>query len=301
MNRRYLRIIIFAFNMYMRKTILLLATLLGLQQAASAQFYYQDILNTVRTEQNMALLKQNKITTQIVQSFDANQETDNDFKCRRELSDNYRQMRSVTQSPATGYSVMTSYFSTKGKLTKTVDSSHNVITTTIYMRNTNDTSGKITEVYFVTQDTKSKYKFSETRRYTYDEHTGHLLHMTHFRGDRVEDSTSVAFTTDSTGMVADELETGAGMHSQRLYYRYNDQGFLTDILRYSPSRQKMLPDYMFDYDANNRLGSMTTINGETSDYTIWKYSYTPQGLPLQEECYGKQKVLLGTVKYAYKK
>jgi hypothetical protein len=282
-----------------RKTILLLATLLGLQQAVSAQFYYQDILNTARTEANMALLKQNKVTVQIVQSFDANQETDNDFKCRRELSDNYRHMRSVTNSPATGYSVMSSYFSAKGRLTKIVDSSRDVITTSIYERNTNDTSGKITEVYFVTQDTKNKYKFTETRRYIYDS-VGNLKRMIHFHGDRVEDSSTVTFTIDSTGKVADELETGVGLHSNKLYYRYNDQGFLTDILRYSPSRQKMLPDYMFDYDANDRLGSMTTINGETSDYTIWRYTYTEEGLPLQEECYGKQKVLLGTVKYAYR-
>lgn len=278
---------------------MLFAILLG-QQVVSAQYYYQDIINTARTEANFDLLKQNKITIQLVQSFDANQESDNDFRCQRELQNNYRQLRSITTSRATGYSVMTSYFSARGKLTKTVDSTRNIITTIIYLRNTNDTSGKLREVYLTSLEPKSKYKFTETHRYEYDD-AGNVSKMIHFRGDRIEDSTTVTFTLDSLGLVTEEIETGKGARGQRLYYKYNDQGLLTDIVRYSPTRQKMLPDYIFDYDAQNRIGAMTTVNGETASYTIWRYTYDAQNLPLQEECYGKKKELLGTVRYKYRR
>jgi hypothetical protein len=274
--------------------------LFGLNLSVSAQYYYQDIVNTARTEANMALLKENKITSQLVQSFDAGQESDNDFRCTREMSPNYRQIRSVTVSRSTGYSAMTSYFNTKGKLTKTIDSTRSIITTVIYMRNTKDTSNKIQEVYLTSYEPKTKYKFTETRRYQYDDQ-GRLSQMIHFHGDRIEDSTTVTFTLDSLGQVAEEIETGKGANARRIYYKYNDQGLLSDIVRYSPTRKKMLPDYIFDYDAKNRIGAMTTVNGETATYTIWRYTYNESGLPIQEECYGKRKELLGTVRYKYRK
>ncbi|WP_220250136.1 hypothetical protein [Chitinophaga rhizophila] len=274
--------------------------LLGLNLSVSAQYYYQDIVNTARTEANMALLKENKITAQLVQSLDANRDTDNDFRCTRELSSNFRQIRSVTVSRSTGYSAMTTYFNNKGKMTKTIDSTRNIITTVIYMRNTNDTSGKLREVYLTSFEPKTKYKFTETRRYMYDS-LGRLSHMIHFHGDKREDSTTVTFTLDSLGQVIEEIETGKGAKGRRIYYKYNDQGLLSDIVRYSPARKKMLPDYIFDYDANNRIGAMTTVNGETATYTIWRYTYDENGLPVQEECYGKKKELLGTVRYKYRR
>lgn len=272
----------------------------GLNLSVSAQFYYQDIVNTARTEANMALLKENKIVAQVVQSFDEDRNSDNDFRCTRELTPNFRQIRSVTVSRSTGYSAMTSYFNAKGKLTKTIDSTRSIITTVIYMRNTNDTSGKIQEVYLTSYEPKTKYKFTETRRYQYDQQ-GRLSQMIHFHGDRIEDSTTVSFTLDSLGQVSEEIETGKGAKGRRIYYKYNDQGLLSDIVRYSPTRKKMLPDYIFDYDAQNRLGAMTTVNGETATYTIWRYTYDEKGLPTQEECYGKKKELLGTVRYKYRK
>ncbi|HJT73181.1 MAG TPA: hypothetical protein VJ720_04160, partial [Chitinophaga sp.] len=241
--------------MYTRKTItttLLLTAMLLSGSNAIAQFYYQDIISTQRTEQNMALLKENKITVQVVQSFDANQDTDNDFKCQREVQNEYRQLRSMTNSRATGFSVMTSYFSASGKLTKTVDSTRSIITTVIYMRNNNDPSGKLQEVYLTSQEPKNKYKYTETRRYTYDA-AGKPTKMIHFHGDVIADSTVVLFKLDSVGQVAEETHVGRGAKSQHIYYKYNDQGLLTDIYRYSPSRQKMLPDYIFDYDSKNRI------------------------------------------------
>lgn len=282
----------------MKKIVLFVAAALGLHQTVTAQYYYRDIHNTQQTEANLALLKQNKITSQLVQSLEPNGETDNDFKCQRYISSNYRQMRSVTQSQATGYSVMTSYFSVKGKLTKTVDSTKNSITSTLYLYDRK--TGLISDIQIIARAREGKYRLSETRTYVHDT-LGHLTKMIHTRGEYRTDTSIVLFTTNELGHVTEEMETGRGMHSQRIFYRYNSDSLLTDIVRYSPSRKKLLPDYMFEYDEQKRLVQMVTVNIETAVYTIWKYNYNKQGLPEKENCYGRDNELLGMIKYKYLK
>lgn len=261
-----------------------------------AQYYYQDIWNTRQTSQNMSLLKEKEVRVQEVQSLDASMNTDNDFKCQRVLGLNYRQMRSITRSPATGLSVMTSTFSAKGLLTRTVDSTESSINTTQYRY---DTAGRLTEInsVSVSQVSGQKFRMTESRSYQYDAQ-GHLASMVH-KKSLGEDSTTVLFKTDAQGRVIEEQEYGKTVRSPRIYYNYDSQGRLTDVLRYHPGKKRMLPDYMFEYDGQQRLSQMTTVNAETSNYTIWKYHYDAGGLPSKEECYGKQKELLGIVKYTY--
>lgn len=284
-------------NMNTKKHFFLAICLLLFSGRTMAQYYYQDIWNTRQTGQNMALLKEKEVRVQDVQSLDANLESDNDFKCQRVLSSNYRQMRSITQSPATGLSIMTSTFSSRGLLTKTVDSTESSLSTVQYRY---DTAGRLTEIHSVSQSlvTGQKFRTSETRTYQYNSQ-GHLTSMVHKKSLGGADSTTVLFKTDAQGRVIEEQEYGKNLRSPRIYYNYDSQGRLTDVLRYHTGKKRMLPDYMFEYDAQQRLSQMTTVNAETSDYTIWKYQYDDKGLPLREECYGKQKALLGMVRYKY--
>lgn len=260
-----------------------------------AQYYYQDIYNTKQTIDNMALLKENKVKAQFVQSLDANQEMDNDFTCQRLLGPGYRQMRSITRSGATGLSVMTSSFSMRGNLTKTTDSTNSSITTVQYQYND---QGQLLHINAVSQAREGKFRFDETRTYTYDS-LGHVSSMVHKKGISPSDSTIVTFKTNDKGQVTEELETGKSIRSQRIFYNYDEHGRLTDVFRYHAARKKMLPDYIFEYNDQNKVSKMTTVNSETASYTIWKYTYLANGLPDKEECYGKGKELLGIVKYKY--
>jgi hypothetical protein len=61
----------------------------------------------------------------------------------------------------------------------------------------------------------------------------------------------------------------------------------------------MLPDYNFEYDASGKLSQMTVVNMETGDYLVWKYGYDEKGLPQREDCSGKEKTLLGMIRYTY--
>ncbi|CAL1517271.1 hypothetical protein [Chitinophaga sp. MM2321] len=280
----------------MKKTILLALGLLALTGKAQAQYYFQDICNTRQTAANMALLKANKVKAQMVQTLDANMDTDNDFRCERTLSPTYHQMRSQTQSRATGYSSMLSSFSSKGLLTKTVDSTGSSVTTTLYRY---DSEGRLQYISSTSIATAlgSKMRFDETRSYSYDT-AGQLQRMIQKKGNN-NDSTIFVFKTDSTGHITEEQEQRNGKAVKRTYYNYDQQGRLTDIFRYQPAKKRMLPDYIFEYDTQGKLLKMTTVNAQTSSYTIWQYTYQPNGLPLKEVCYGKGKELLGTVKYGY--
>jgi len=283
--------------MHIKKYCLLAGCLLLFTARSMAQYYYQDIYNTRQTSNNMAQLKENNVRVQGVQSLDANMETDNDFRCQRILSPNFRQMRAITQSRGTGLSIMTSTFSAKGTLMKTTDSTESSITTIQYRY---DTAGRLTDIHTssLSEAGSNKFRITETRTYLYDE-KGHLASMIHKKSLGGNDSTTVLFKTDEQGHVIEEQEYGKNLRSPRIYYNYDGQGRLTDVLRYHNAKKRMLPDYMFEYDAQQRLSQMTTVNAETADYTVWKYKYDEKGLPLREECYGKEKALLGIVKYNY--
>ncbi|WP_162946408.1 hypothetical protein [Chitinophaga barathri] len=272
----------------MRKltTILLL---LALGTAARAQYYYQDVYNTAQTAATMALFKTNKVSFQHVKTLDANQETDNDFICIRGTNATFRQLRAVTQSSVSGKSVLTSTFSASGRLTRTVDSTLNNISTMQYQYTP---EGALAEIQAGSRGTEDKFRTSEKRRFVYDS-TGRLAQLV-IKKEGL-DSSIVVFKTDTSGRVTEEAAPGR----QRVYYNYDAQGRLTDVLRYHPSRKRMLPDYNFEYDGSGRLAQMTVVNIETGDYLVWKYSYDEKGLPAREDCYGKGKELLGMVRYTY--
>jgi YD repeat-containing protein len=279
----------------MKRITILSALLLLTGTKIFAQYYYQDIYNTQQTIANMALLKENKVKAQSVQSLDANQEMDNDFTCLRLLGPGYRQMRSITRSGATGLSIMTTSFSTKGTLTKTTDSTNSSISTVQYQYND---QGQLQHINTISQAREGKFRVDESRAYQYDS-LGHLARMIQKKGNNATDSTIITFKTNDKGQVTEELESGKNTPGKRIYYNYDASGRLTDIFRYHPSRKKMLPDYIFEYNAQNKLSKMTTVNMETSSYTIWKYNYLSSGLPDKEECYGKGNELLGIIKYKY--
>ncbi|MFY0254217.1 RHS repeat domain-containing protein [Chitinophaga sp. 30R24] len=276
----------------MKKTILLALSTLAFAGQAFSQFYFQDIYNTQQTMATMALLKGNKVKIQMVQTLDANMETDRDFRCERSLSPT--QMKSQTQSSATGYSAMTSSFSGKGQLTKTSDSTSASVTITLYRYNN---QGKLQYINSSSTTRDNKMHFEETRSYSYDT-AGHLQQMIQKKGVN-GDSALVLFNTDSSGNVIEEIERRPGTPVKHTYYNYDKSGHLTDVYRYQPTKQRMLPDYIFEYNEQGQLTKMTTVNAQTSSYTIWQYEYQPNGLPLRETCYGKGKELLGLVKYSY--
>jgi len=75
---------------------------------------------------------------------------------------------------------------------------------------------------------------------------------------------------------------------------------LTDIVHFNQVARRLLPDYMYEYNATNLPRQMISTEEAGSNYFIWKYTYNDKNLRETEKCFSKEKRLLGTIEYEYK-
>lgn len=86
---------------------------------------------------------------------------------------------------------------------------------------------------------------------------------------------------------------------EKYYFYYNDKKQLTDIVRFNSIANKLLPDYVYTYTDAGNLSEMMQVPRSGNNYVVWKYTYNDKGLKLTDNCYSKNKILLGTVAYVY--
>ena len=79
----------------------------------------------------------------------------------------------------------------------------------------------------------------------------------------------------------------------------NGKKQLTDVVRFNLKAQRMLPDFLFEYDEAGRIIQAVQVLQGSSDYTIWQYVYGPDGLKQKDILRDKQKQLLGRIEYTY--
>lgn len=261
---------------------------------AEAQLYYQDIYTAKQTMKDHALYVANKVSRLTLKSFDAGLQTNNDFVCEKTFRDNYRRMDALTRSNQTGSSQLTSWFNDQGQLLKSVDSSSVSVNTSIYEY---DAGGRISSILFSSTSGEKigQFAYSEVHHFEYDA-GGRLKAMTRTKG-RLEYSV-VSFRTDEKGNVVEENERAKDF-SKTVFYKYDDEGRLTDVYHYNPAKKRMVPDYMFDYDSSNRVSEMTTVLSDAAGYNVWKYFYDEKGLLSREECYDRGKTPLGMIRFTY--
>jgi hypothetical protein len=72
-------------------------------------------------------------------------------------------------------------------------------------------------------------------------------------------------------------------------------------VRYNDRAKQLLPEYMFEYSASNQVIQKITVPTNNSDYLIWRYQYSPQGLKTKEVVYSKndKRNPMGKVEYQY--
>ena len=115
-----------------------------------------------------------------------------------------------------------------------------------------------------------------------------------------KDSTEYRFTADEKGNIGDEQLFRRNVGLDRLYYYYDDEHHLTDIVRYDKKLKRLLPDFMFEYDDNGRvIQKITTLSTASKNYLIWRYIFNEKGLKTKEALFNKQKELTGKIEYAY--
>lgn len=280
--------------LYMNKTcinplqaLFCLFSLILLGNGAAAQYYYKDIVVTGQISANFRLLKSNKVHKVRFGTFIENQPVADGISLDQTIEGN--SMLTHTHTADAPESWLRAVYNEKGQLLSTVDSNAETVTRSAYLYDAqNRLTGTSSES--VAND---NFSLTETHNWIYGAN-GQVKQM--IKTKNGHDTTQVGFVTDENGNVAEEK---TGEKDLPTYYYYDDNHRLTDIARYNQKAGRILPDYMFEYNAGNQVTQMVIVPEGSNDYQTWRYNYNDNALKKQDICYNKQKQLLGKIEYLY--
>jgi hypothetical protein len=240
----------------------------------------------------MKLYQQHKVNRVVLNSYDADGTKSDAFFVEQTFSPATNTLRTITRSGVTLESVLTTYLNDKGQVAKTVDSSADLVNTSIYTYNN---EGLLIDVQQSSIDSSNAFSQFEEHQWQYE--NGKVSRLLRIKNKK--DTTLVQFKLDDSGNIAEEQSTHNGVASEPVYYYYDDKNRLTDIVRYNNKAHKLLPEYMFEYSNSNQVIQKITVPSNNSDYLIWRFQYDNKGLKIKEAVYNKQKQLNGKIEYIY--
>lgn len=271
---------------------LFLAPLLCFCISAFSQYYYKDIIGTRETTGMMKAYKGANVSRVVLASYDGDNTRNEDFYVEQQFSAAAQTLRTITRSGVTDESSLTSYLDADGSVIKTVDSAGNNISTTLY---TYSAAGQLTSVVSTTTD--SARAFTETEEHLWEYSNGKITRLLRIKNKT--DTFFVQFKWDERGNIIEERATRNGINTDPVYYYYDAQNRLTDIVRFNAKARRLLPEYLFEYSSANQVIQKITVPGNSSDYLIWRYQFDDRGLKTKEAVYNKQKQLRGKIEYQY--
>lgn len=255
------------------------------------QYYYQDILTLDLARKKQELFRSQEVKSVNGVSYDASGQPIEGFRSIQMVSRDYRETTTRTNSPLGNPSTVHAYYGPGSLLMKTVDSGENARTTITYHYE----EGRLQKIESISRS-EGDFMQKEIHEWFYTPE-GKPRMMLKIKNDG--DTTTVRFTVDEKGLVIEEKSLRKGKDLPEIYYYYDNQNRLTDIVHYQASVKKLLPDYIFEYGEKGQLGSLLIVPEGSSDYQKWYYSYDADGLKLQDACYSRQKTLIGRVEYNY--
>lgn len=283
------------------KKLLVSVLLFVIAQAVHAQYYYKDIVSNKQITSDMLTLKQKKIHTIKLKSFEDDGSESEGFLCEKTISKDYKTVELFTRANVSAISLFISVFNDKMQLVNSTDSSEISATHNYY---TYDGSGRLVKVESTVKSNDDDFTnvIIEEHIYNYDSN-GNLAGMVRVKDRR--DSTKVLFSLDDKNNVAIEKDLKTG---RKYYYYYDEKHRLTDIAHTSEYREKMVADYIFEYDAQGMLHQMTvTEEGRGKEqednsqrFVMWRY-INDDGLRMKEGLFTQNGKLMGSIEYEYKK
>ncbi len=259
---------------------------------SKAQYYYADIIGTKETTALLKLYQQNKVSRVILNSFDADGSKSEDFYAEQVFTPSLQTFKTITRSGLTNESILTTHFNANGQVTKTIDSSMALVTTTLYNYNT---TGQLNSIQYASRD--STIAITQTEEHKWEYKGEHLIRMLRIKNSI--DTSIVQFKSDDNGNVIEETSVHKGVKPEPVFYYYDGNNRLTDVVRYNNKARRLLPVSMFEYSTSNQVIQKITIPNNSSDYLIWRYQYGTNGLKLREAVYNKQKQLKAKIEYLY--
>jgi len=260
--------------------------------AANSQYYYKDIVAAADITRLMKTYTTNNIKKITAKGITPEGSPSSEFS---EIGEVNGTTLKVTTNNNKAISTLKFNFNDRGQLISSVDSAINVKGTSTY---TYDANGKIISISNSATDADSSGDFSQTEVHQYIYKDGKLDKM--WRIINKADSLEVRFVTDEHGNVIEERNFRRGVLADPIYYYYDDRNRLTDIVRFNYKANRLLPDYLFEYDDNDRvIQKITTTSGNNLGYLTWRYLFDEKGLKTKEALFNKDKQLQGRIDFSY--
>ena len=275
--------------MRVRFPILIVFLLAGF--SVKSQYYFKDILLARQNQENWKAYHDQKVKAVSIQSLDANNEMTPGFTCTQTVTPDFGEISTFTKSANTSASTLTAFYDRNGRILKTVDTSDTYISTTEYAYNEN---GQVISMLNNSVETDNHIVATEKHLWIYE--GGSPKNMIKIKGE--SDTTMVNLVKDEKGNITEEKPVRNGQSLPSVYYYYDGEGRLTDIVRYNQKAGRMLPDYVFEYNSG-RISSMLFVPTGTSDYQRWIYVYDANGLKSNETCYDKKRQVVVKIRYNY--
>jgi len=269
--------------------------LIVLSQAGIAQFYYKDLIVPRQNTAQWKLYKENKVRSVRLSSFERDGQPTEGFLGDQDVAGDFSTITTHTKFAATGNpeSWIIASYSPQGQPTRTVDTSDTYRSISDY---TYDANGRISSITNTSIETDNHLKEVEQHIWQYD---GQGRPSGLLKIKNGNDTTIVRLVADEKGNIAEERARRNHTDLPAIYYYYDADNRLTDIVRYSMKAQRLLPDNIFEYESGDRLASMLVVPESSNDYQKWIYGYNEKGLKIKESCLNKRNELLGKIEYQY--
>jgi len=277
---------------YLVYTASALLVLMASGRTGQAQYYYKDVVLTAQIGAGYHLLRANSITAVRVTPSDAANAEKEGVTLQQTVYPAQNLLVTYTKTPESGASWVKAYYNENSRLLLSVDSTEDLVTRSQYAY---DAAGRLSSISSNSVP-KNDPAMKEVHQWTYDA-AGKPVKMVKIKNDN--DTTWVSFEADEKGNPGEEKVVRNRVSLGSTFYYYDAQNRLTDIARYNKKADRILPEYMFEYNDAGQVSQMIVVPEGTSDYQTWKYAYNANGLKQQEACYSKQKQLLGKVEYNY--
>lgn len=272
------------------KSLLLMFSGIILTCTGMAQYYYNDILSNQKLNREYAALKATGYQKIMLESYEEDDSPSEGFFCEKKFNPDFSESKMLSKSLRTDESSLKTTYR-EGRIVQSVNETPFTVNTMRF----DYRKGKMQTIQIETLDLRDSSIQNEVRTFRYDS-LDRLTGLT--RSKDGKNISSIRFVLDDHGNIIEEIPENESA-DRKYYYYYDDKNRLTDVVHYNQLAKKLLPDYMFLYDDNDRQIQMITVDENAKDYNIWRYSYTNDGLPEIQKCFSKNKKLLGTIQFEY--
>ncbi len=268
-------------------------------QFMQAQYYYDDIVGTRETNQQMKTWLGNKVRSVSATGTDNNGVKSTAFSEFYEVKENGRALK-MTRISNRNKTIVYSQFDDQIRVISIADSFSAIRNTTIYEY---DVNGSVAKVQNTVKDSANDFNQVETHTWIYNsagkpEKMWRVIQNT--GATTGTDSVEVRFSADADSNIADERMYKRGIETNFLYYYYDDQNRLSDIVRFNKNLKKLIPEIMFEHDEQDRvIQKITTTSDRVLGYLIWRYIFNDKGLKTKEALFNNDKQLTGKIDYSY--